>query len=132
MVDSLLVALLMIVMAAVALPSCDPCMTNVYLPKTDNPIRMPGAIREDALIIAVQRDGTMYLGMDKVTVRMLPELLEVAVRGGSERKAYIKADARAKYGAVVLALNAVRNAGIDNVELLTEPRIFAGQTFGLD
>jgi biopolymer transport protein ExbD/biopolymer transport protein TolR len=107
-------------------------MTNVYLPKTDNPIRMPGAIREDALIIAVQRDGTMYLGMDKVTVRMLPELLEVAVRGGSERKAYIKADARAKYGAVVLALNAVRNAGIDNVELLTEPRIFAGQTFGLD
>jgi biopolymer transport protein ExbD len=129
---SLLVALLMIMIAAVALPKCDLCRGNVDLPKTDYPTKLPGANREDALIIAVQRDGSLYLGMDKITERTLPHLLQEAIRNGAERKAYIKADARAKYGAVTCAVDAVRDAGIESVGLLTEQRPRVTEPFGVD
>jgi biopolymer transport protein ExbD len=49
----------------------------------------------------------------------LVPLLREGVREGSERKVYLRADARAKYGEVKAVLDQIRLAGIENVAFMT-------------
>ncbi len=95
---------------------------SVDLAYTNNPVQMPDADKEDALLVAVTRDGTIFFGSDKVRdpadlTRIVKDKL--ANKTG-EKKVYVKADARAKYGAVVEVVDNVRAAGVDTLGLLTE------------
>jgi hypothetical protein len=55
----------------------------------------PGAMREDAIRIAISRDGRMYLNRSAVPLEDLPKLIREEVSAGSERKVYISVDSRA-------------------------------------
>jgi biopolymer transport protein ExbD/biopolymer transport protein TolR len=94
----------------------------VEMAKTDNPIAMSDADKEDAVIVAVQKDGVIFLG----NIRVAPDQLTAAVKDKLERKTdkkvYVRADAHAKYGAVVDVVDNVRSAGVDQLGLLTEQR----------
>ena len=92
---------------------------GVDLAPTDHPKAMPGALREDALQITVTRDGLVFLTGRRVRPNDLIPLLKEGVREGSERKVYLKADARARYADVNAVLDHIRLAGIENVALLT-------------
>ncbi len=92
------------------------------LAPTDHPKAMPGAIKEDALRVSVTRDGTIVLNESSVSMGGLAPLLQLGVRRGSERKVYLRADARARYGDVKAVLDQIRLAGIENVALITEQR----------
>ena len=39
---------------------------SVDMAKVNNPESMPDADKEDALLVAVMRDGTVYFGQDKI------------------------------------------------------------------
>ncbi|HSH16806.1 MAG TPA: biopolymer transporter ExbD, partial [Verrucomicrobiae bacterium] len=39
---------------------------SVDLAPVENPVEMPDADKDDAIIVAVTRDGTIYLGTDKI------------------------------------------------------------------
>jgi biopolymer transport protein ExbD/biopolymer transport protein TolR len=95
---------------------------NVDLAPVDGPKAMPGALKEDALQVAVTRDGTIYLNESRVRIGNLVPLLRQGVRQGSERKVYLRADARARYADVKAVLGQIRLAGIENVALMTEQR----------
>jgi biopolymer transport protein TolR len=88
------------------------------LPKVVHPIEMPDARREDAVVIAVTRDGKIFFGNDWITAKDLPANIEERLSHGAERKVYINADARARYGSVGAVLNGVRSAGVENVGIL--------------
>ena len=92
------------------------------LPKVADPVAMPGALREDAVTVTIRRDGRIYLGLDESTTDQLPAELERQFRGGSEQKAYIRADARAQYGSVKDVLDAVRAVGIEKIGFFAEKR----------
>ena len=62
MVDVMLVLLIIFMVITPMLQN----KVNVDLAKTDNPTSMPDADKEDAIVVAVTRDGTVYLGQDKV------------------------------------------------------------------
>ena len=83
---------------------------------------MPGAVREDAILVAVARDGNIFFGSNNVRDSDLPALIRESVRRGSERKVYLKVDARAKYADAALVIDQVRLAGIQNVGIITEQR----------
>jgi hypothetical protein len=51
---------------------------------------MPGAHREDALIVALLRDGTMYFGKPKTRPGGLPAQIREGVARGAEKKIYIR------------------------------------------
>ena len=91
------------------------------LPKAHHSVNMGRADREDALIVSVLRDGKIYLdsGLLRSADRLRTELRD-RVRSGSEKRVYIKADARAKYSAVNWVLDQVQRAGIEKVSFLTE------------
>jgi len=95
---------------------------SVDLAKTDNPVQMPDADKEDSVLVAVMRDGTIYLGQDKVTADQLATKVKDKLAAKTDKQVFVKADARAKYGAVVEVVDNVRSAGVDQLGLLTEQR----------
>jgi biopolymer transport protein TolR len=96
---------------------------SVDLPKADSAYDQKRADREDAMFLSVMRDGTVFFQSQKTTPAKLPALIRERLSLGSDRKVYVKADHRARYGAVLDALNGVRASGvIDQIAFMTEPR----------
>ncbi len=95
---------------------------SVNMAKTDNPIKMPEADKEDSLIVAVMRDGKIYFNSDVVTAEGLTDKVKDKLSGKSDKRIFVKADAGAKYGDVVAVVDDVRSAGVDQLGLLTEER----------
>ena len=84
--------------------------SSIDLALVAHPISMPGADRENAILIGILRDGTTFLGQDKVSADRIAPRIREKVRSGSERRAYIKVDRRVRYGHVVNVINAVSDA----------------------
>jgi biopolymer transport protein ExbD len=101
---------------------------NVELAKTKNPVAMEDADKEDAVLIAVERDGQVYFDTEKVnSPSELTTKVQDKLSNRQDKKIYIKADGRAKYGKVVEVVDDVRAAGVDQVGLLTEQITKPGQ-----
>lgn len=97
---------------------------SVDLPKVFRPVSMPGANREDAIRVAVTRDGVVFFGSERVIdLADLQGKIRANFRDRAvERKVYIMADARARWGTVKLVLHEVHDAGIVRVAFLAEQR----------
>jgi len=96
---------------------------SVDMAKTDNPSQMPDADKEDALLVAVMRDGSIFFGSEKIPVDQLTSKVKDKLSSKTgDKRVFVKADARAKYGAVVDVVDNVRSAGVDEMGLLTEQR----------
>ena len=95
---------------------------SVDLAKTNNPIQMPDADKEDAVIVAVMRDGKVFLDTELVTADVLTQKVKDRVASRPNKQVFVKADARAHYKAVVDVVDDVRSAGVDQLGLLTEQR----------
>jgi len=93
---------------------------SVELAKTRNPVDMKEADRDDSIIIAITRDGKFYLGPDKVNVDDIAAKVNDILASKLEKRVFVKSDLRAKYGDVVQVVDNIRNAGVDQVGLLTE------------
>ncbi len=94
---------------------------SVDLVRTRNPVAMDEADAEDALVVAVTRDGQIFLGREKLKeVEELTQRVGDVVSNRIDKTVYIKCDARSRYERVVEVVNAVRSAGVDQVGLLTE------------
>jgi len=106
-----------IVMSA---PTHDLLHINVDLASTAHAKPLPSALKEDAINVAVTRNGSLYFGDDRVPAKELAGLIRSAYEHGSERKVYLKADARARYADVKATLDLIREAGIQNVALMVE------------
>src|SRR5579864_316440 len=79
---------------------------GIDLPKVSHPSLMRTANREDAMTVAIMRDGKVFFRRNQVSVDQLQDKIRDGLREGSEKKVYIRADARAKYGTVKEALDA--------------------------
>jgi biopolymer transport protein ExbD len=95
---------------------------SVDLAKTNNPQAMPDADKEDSLLVAITRDGKIFFGTDQITPDQLTEKVKDRLTNKTDKRVFIKADARAKYGNVVEVVDDVRSAGVDELGLLTEQR----------
>ena len=95
---------------------------SVDMAKVNNPTPMQDADKEDALLVSVMRDGTVYFGSDKVVVDSLTGKVKDRLTNRTNKMVYVKADARAHFGNVVQVVDAVRSAGVDDLGLLTEQR----------
>jgi len=90
---------------------------------------MPRAYRDDAIVLAIARDGKVYFGADAVRPEQFPALIRDRLTAGAERKIYLKVDRGAKYGVVALVLDEVRSAGVEDIAFLVE-NVRATQALG--
>lgn len=93
---------------------------SVDLVNTMNPISMQDADKEDAVLVAVTRNGEVFLGTNKTMAADLPAKVKDLLTNRLNKTCYVKADARATYSAVVDVVDNLRAAGVDNIGLLTE------------
>src|SRR5205823_14014446 len=95
---------------------------SVDLAKVNNPEPMADADKEDALIVAVMRDGKVFFGNDQIAVDQLTQKVKDRLANRTDKRVYVRADARAKFGSVVGVVDNVRSAGVDDLGLLTEQK----------
>jgi biopolymer transport protein TolR len=95
---------------------------GIDLPKVDHPVKMLAANREDAMVIAVMRDGQIFFGNERVSVEDLPNKIRERLSHDAERKVYINADARVPYGTLSPVLDEIRSAGVLRIAFLAEQR----------
>ena len=96
--------------------------TQVDLVKTKAAITMQAADKEDAILIAVTRNGGVFLspGNLKIAPDQLPEKVKDLLTNKPDKMVYIKSDARARYGLVEDVIVNVRAAGVDQIGLITD------------
>ena len=118
MVDVMLVLLIIFMVIT-------PMLTKgaaVELVKTSHPIAMKDADKEDAILLAVTRDGKIYLspGNKQITMDEIPGRIRDLLTNRLDKTVYVKADMRAKYERVTDVVDNLRAAGVDQLGLLTE------------
>jgi len=93
---------------------------SVDMVKTNNPVSMQPADKEDAVLIAITRDGRSYLGTTPMKPEDMPQKVKDLLTNKLDKTCYVRADARAKYDKVVDVVDNLRAAGVDQIGLLTE------------
>jgi len=93
---------------------------SVDMAKADNAQDMQDADKDDAIILAVGRDGAIYLGSSKVQLNEITTKVKDLIANRLDKTVFVRSDSRAKYGDVVATIDEVRSAGVDHLGLLTE------------
>lgn len=114
-VDVMLVLLIIFMVTA-------PMMTegvDVDLPKAKTG-QLP--YKEEQLIVSVDKEQNIYINKDKVKLGFLKEML-VRRLGDPEnpRPVYLRADQDINYGYVVRVMAIIREAGVKELGMVTEP-----------
>jgi biopolymer transport protein ExbD len=90
--------------------------------KTKNAIAMQNADKEDAILVAITKDGRLYLspGNQQFHLEDLAGKVRDLQTNKLDKTVYIRADYRAKYEAVEDVVDNLRSAGVDQIGLITE------------
>ena len=116
MVDVMLVLLIIFI---VITPMLSKGIT-VDMAKAKNPSAMQAADKEDAILVAISRDGRTYLGTDQLPPDQIPGRVKDLLTNRLDKTVYVRSDARARYERVVEVVDNLRAAGVDQLGLLTE------------
>jgi len=90
---------------------------SVQLASSSAAAPMPEADNQDAWIVSVTADGTLYFGLDPVTSSELSDKMQSRPRNRYQRL-YIKADARAPFADVIRVLTAAHEVYFNGVVFL--------------
>jgi len=93
---------------------------QVDMATVSNARDMKDADKDDAVVVAVTRDGTLFLGNNKITKEEITAQVKDRIANKLDKTVYVKSDSRAKYGDVVAVVDEIRSAGVDQLGLLTE------------
>jgi biopolymer transport protein ExbD/biopolymer transport protein TolR len=118
MVDVMLVLLIIFMVITPMLNN----KVNVDLPQATAAVVMENANKEDAITVAVTRDGRAYLGGDPVSLDELSAKITDKLTNKTDKEVYLRADIRANYGKVMDTVDQIRAAGVSNLGLLTEKK----------
>lgn len=94
---------------------------SVNLPKAKNPLEAPEADSKDAVVVALDRQGRIFLGKNQTSESALLDALTKRFSGGEINKVmFLKADTAVLYGTVVDVVNKCRQTGVEKIGLMTE------------
>ena len=124
LVDVMLVLLIIIMLVAPMLQQG----VQVRLPKAANTTDKPES--QDQTIIAIAANGTMYLNAQPVQEAEMATRINEAMQGKTQKIVVIRADEEVEYRAVMSAMDQLRQAGVEDIGLLTDPRETTGSPAG--
>ncbi|WP_158790062.1 biopolymer transporter ExbD [Granulicella sp. L60] len=114
LVDVVLVLLLIFMLTAPVLQSG----VEVAIPKT----RTVNQLTEERMVVTIDRQQNVFLQDKPVNVNELPTLLRTTGKGDpAKRIIYLRADERVPFGAFASVMDAVKQAGITNISIVTQP-----------
>jgi biopolymer transport protein ExbD/biopolymer transport protein TolR len=114
LVDVVLVLLLIFMLTAPVLQSG----VVVAIPKT----RSVNQLTEERMVVTIDKDQNVFLQDKPVNVNDLPNLLKsVGTAPAAKRVIYLRADERVPFGAFASVMDAVKQAGITDISIVTQP-----------
>lgn len=93
---------------------------TVNLPKAKNPLDAPEADSKDAIVIALTREGRIYLQKTLITEDDLVKILNDRLTNEINKTMFLKADQSVAYGRVVQVVNQCRKSGVERIGLMAE------------
>jgi biopolymer transport protein ExbD/biopolymer transport protein TolR len=98
---------------------------TVDLPKVNAAVIMDAANKEDAISVAVTRDGSIFVRGDKAAslddlTSKVQALEALKTNPGDDKSVYLRADTRANFGRVEDAIDSLRTAGVNQLNLMTD------------
>src|SRR5574340_649112 len=112
-VDVVLVLLIIFMLTAPILQSG----IEVEVPKT----RTVKEITEERLVITIDRQQRVYLGNEPININQIADVLRKKVRDPQSQPIFLRADENVPFGAFATVMDAVKQAGITNVSIVTQP-----------
>jgi biopolymer transport protein ExbD/biopolymer transport protein TolR len=113
LVDVVLVLLVIFMISVPVLQSG----IEVAVPKT----RTVKEITEQRLVVTIDRDQKVYLGDTPVNIHELGQKLRRPGEDDAKKVIYLRADERVPFGAFASVMDAVKQAGITNISIVTQP-----------
>jgi biopolymer transport protein ExbD/biopolymer transport protein TolR len=116
LVDVVLVLLVIFMLTAPVLQSG----IEVAVPKT----KTVKEITEQRMVVTINRDSEVFLQDKPVNLNDLPSLLSQGTTGPADlahKTIYVEADERVPFGAFASVMDAVKQAGITNISIVTQP-----------
>lgn len=112
-VDVVLVLLIIFMVTAPVLQSG----IEVNVPKT----KVVKEISEERLVITINKKQEVYLGNDLININNIDAELRKHFRDPRGQSIYVRADEEVPFGVFALVMSAVKQTGITNVSIVTEP-----------
>jgi biopolymer transport protein ExbD/biopolymer transport protein TolR len=113
LVDVVLVLLVIFMIAAPVLQSG----IEVAIPKT----RTVKEITQQRLVLTIDRESNLFLDDKPVNIHELPQKLRQPGVDEAKQVIYLRADQRVPFGAFASVMDAVKQAGITNISIVTQP-----------
>ena len=113
LVDVVLVLLIIFMLTAPILQSG----IEVDVPKT----KTVKEITEERLVISIDKQQRVFLGNDPINVNLIADTLRRKVRDPQHQSIFLRADENVPFGAFATVMDAVKQAGITNVSIVTQP-----------
>jgi biopolymer transport protein ExbD len=124
LVDIMLVLLIIMMLIAPLLQKG----VNVRLPLADNTTEKPST--QDQTVVHVDAQKGLYVNNIQVSESEAVDRIKAALEEKAERVVYLKADTDAPYSAIMSMMDKLREAGIENVALITESKKKAAEGGG--
>ncbi len=124
LVDVMLVLLIIMMLVAPLLQQGVP----VRLPTAANTVDKPET--QGQTVVAIASNKTMYLNARPVQEGELGTRVNEILENQKEKIVLIKADEEVEYSAVMAAMDQLRQAGIEDIGLITEQKKGAGSSAG--
>ncbi|HXM63409.1 MAG TPA: biopolymer transporter ExbD [Terriglobales bacterium] len=113
LVDVVLVLLIIFMVTAPVLQSG----IEVSVPKT----RTVKEITEERLVISVDKQQRVFLGNDPININEIAAKIREKIRDPQHQSIFIRADENVPFGAFATVMDAVKQSGITNVSIVTQP-----------
>jgi biopolymer transport protein TolR len=113
LVDVVLVLLIIFMITAPVLQSG----IDVSVPKT----RTVKEVTEQRVVLTINKNQEIFLGDKQVNIHELPERLRQQGADPAHQEIYLRADEAVSFGVFAKLMDAVKQAGITNVSIVTQP-----------
>jgi biopolymer transport protein ExbD/biopolymer transport protein TolR len=90
---------------------------EVAIPKT----RTVKEITEQRMVVTIDRNQQIFLGDKPINIHDLAQRLRQPGVDTAKRVIYLRADERVPFGAFASVMDAVKQAGITNISIVTQP-----------
>lgn len=112
-VDVVLVLLVMFMVTAPILQSG----IDVAVPKT----KTVKEITEERLVISIDKQQRVFMGNDAINIHDIPQKIREKIRDPKGQAIFLRADENVPFGAFATVMDAVKQSGITNVSIVTQP-----------
>ncbi|MBN1940057.1 MAG: biopolymer transporter ExbD [Candidatus Aminicenantes bacterium] len=96
---------------------------DLNLPTALNHATMP---ENPSVVLYIRKDGSLFLNQDRTTIEKLQSQLEEQFLTSEDKRLYLRADGELEYGKLLDLYETIRNAGYENVAIITDKKTDQG------